>query len=174
MTNGFIIDDSFISKWHPRYDETEDDEKEYGRILLAVADDIKTLGTVSKNIFIYLLNWKTPRLKGVVRLNDFNLYADAIKSCLGVLEDQKLKILDDLYGVGVPFGSTILHFIYPDKFPIMDVRTVEVLHTGGYIKFKSRDAQRYPAFKAAIFSIHQQSPRWTLRQIDRALLLFIK
>lgn len=172
--NNFVIDDSFIKKWDPRYDETEDDEEDYKRILLSVAKDIKKLDTLSKDVFVNLLIWKTPRLKGIVKLNGFNSYAEAIKRCLGVPEDQRLKVLDDLYGIGVPFASTILHFIYPDEFPIMDIRTVEVLYAGGYIKSKVRDAQRYPNFKTTIFSIQKKYPVWTLRQIDRALFAFHK
>ena len=160
--------------WHPRYDETENDEESYKQIILAVANDIKKRGTISKEVFLNILDWKTPRLKGIVKLNNFRLYAAKIKKCLKVPEDQKLKILDDLYGIGAPLASTILHFIYSDKFPIMDIRTVETLYKSGYIKFISRDGKKYPAFKTAILSIQRQSPRWNLRQIDRALFAFHK
>lgn len=170
----FLIDDSFIIKWHPLYEETEDDEEEYRQIVASVKEEIRKIGNLSKETFIRILDWKTPRLKGIVRLNNFKLYAEAIKKSLGTPEGQKLIILDNLYGIGAPLASTILHFIYPEEFPIMDIRTVEVLYAGGYIKSKLRDARRYPDFKAAILSIRQQFPKWTLRQIDRALFAFHK
>src|SRR3989339_1260056 len=114
--NSVIINGSFIKKWNPRYDETENDEKDYQRILSAVARDIKNLGTLSKEVFTDILNWKTPRLKGFVRLDNYDLYAEAIKKCLILPDDQKLGIIDNLDGIGAPFASTILHFIYPDEF----------------------------------------------------------
>lgn len=170
----FFIDDSFIIKWHPRYEETEDDEEEYRQIVASAKEEIRRTGNLSKETFIRILDWKAPRLKGIVRLNNFKLYAEAIKKSLGAPEGQKLIILDNLYGIGAPLASTILHFIYPEKFPIIDIRTVEVLYARGYVKSKLRDARRYPDFKAAILLIRQQFPKWTLRQIDRALFAFHK
>ena len=34
------IDDAFIRKWHPKYDETEDDEADYKDIVLLVSDEV--------------------------------------------------------------------------------------------------------------------------------------
>ena len=172
--NSFVIDNSFITKWDPCYEKTEDDEEEYRQIVVLIKVDIKKIGTVSRETFMRLLNWKSPRLKGIVKLNEFGLYGEAIKKCLVASEDQKLSILDDLYGIGAPLFSTILHFIYPDRFPIMDIRTVEVLYNADYLKSKLRDAKRYPNFKIAILSIERRCLRWTLRQIDRALFAFHK
>ena len=36
------IDDQFIQAWHPRYDETEDDEPEYRRLLNKASLEIRT------------------------------------------------------------------------------------------------------------------------------------
>ena len=80
----------------------------------------------------------------------------------------------ELDGIGAPIGSTILHFIYPDKFPIMDVRTCESLFHLGYIKSKSRDEKRYPMFRKAILDIQKQCDQYSLRQIDKALFAYDK
>lgn len=87
-----------------------------------VSEDL-SLGTISKTTFIEILNWKSPRLKGIVRLAEFGNYESGIKRALDAPDDQKLSILDDLYGIGVPTASTILHIIYPSKFPIMDINS---------------------------------------------------
>lgn len=168
-----VIDNSFISKWHPRYEETEVDQRAYEQIILAVADDIKKLGTLSNDVFKRILVWKSPRLMGIVKLEKFNsYYSPAIKNVLIVSDDQKLKILDDLYGIGAPTASTILHFIYPDKFPIIDVRTIRALFTNGYIEHKSTGARNYSEFRNAILSIKKVASNYSLREIDRAPFCF--
>lgn len=64
--------------------------------------------------------------------------------------------------------------MYPKRLPIMDKRTVEVLHYAGHLKSKQRNETSYAAFRAAIFGIAQQCPRWSLRNIDRALFAYHK
>ena len=77
-------------------------------------------------------------------------------------------------GIGVPVAFTILHFMYSGNYPIMDMRTVEVLQAYGYITRKSRDLKRFPEFQDAVLSIQNSHPRWSLRQIDRAIFAFHK
>jgi hypothetical protein len=43
-----VIDDAFIGEWHPKYDLTENDEGEYRRLILTVAQDLDSVGTISK------------------------------------------------------------------------------------------------------------------------------
>jgi len=129
---------------------------------------------MSKGTFERILIWKSPRLKGIAKLNEFHIYAEGLKRCLEAPEDKKLRILDDLYGIGVPTASTILHFIYPNEFPIMDVRTAEVLFYSGYIESKKRDQKRYVPFLSAIMDIAHDYPKWSLRQIDKALFAYHK
>lgn len=50
--NAVIIDDAFISDWHPKYDRTENDEDEYQKLVTAVSRDIASAGTVSRSIFL--------------------------------------------------------------------------------------------------------------------------
>lgn len=168
------IDDSFIEKWHPKYDEIEDDEEDYKTIITKVSNELSQKGTISKGTFIDILNWKAPRVKGIVKLNEFDTYDKAFRKCFKAPNDEKLAILNELYGIGVPVASTILHFMYPQSFPIMDIRTVETLYYAGYIKSKTRDQKRYIPFRYAILSIATDYPKWSLRQIDRALFAYHK
>jgi hypothetical protein len=123
------IDADFINKWKVCYDEDNIgcDEEDYIKIRDKVVEEVSR-GSLSKCTFIEILNWKTPRLKGIVRLDEFSYYDAGIKNALKAPEDQKLLILDELYGIGVPTASTILHLIYPSRFPIMDIRIAESLH----------------------------------------------
>jgi hypothetical protein len=125
------INHSFMSTWHPRYDEIASDEVEYKNLLTLTSKEIEEKGTLSRQTFIRILNWKSPRVKGIVRLNEFSVYEKAISEASRAEENDKLKILIRLHGIGTPVGSTILHFIYPGSFPIIDIRTVETLHYAG-------------------------------------------
>jgi hypothetical protein len=173
-----IIDDAFIEKWHLRY--CEHDEKEYERIILAVLNDITRMGTISKLTLERIVNWKAARAKGYVKWKNFGKYKKAFRTALSSWEDQKIAILDDLPGVGIPMASTILHFIYPKIFPIVDFRTVEALQKGGYLdksksKYRFRDTiQGYNCFRRTILNIAQRCPTRSLREIDRALFAYHK
>ncbi len=172
-----VIDDSFISKWHPKYDELENDEKEYCDLIVKVSEELSKGDTLSKDVFISILNWKSPRVKGKIR-DDFEHYSKGIKQAINAPENQKIEILDDLYGIGIPVASTVLHIIYPKIFPIVDFRTVEVLKRAGYFNksmyFYRNTLNGYDIFRAKIKDIANQNPNWNLRQIDRALFAYHK
>ena len=169
-----LVDDNFVKKWHPLYDDSDigGDYFEYEEIIKKVSTEISQ-GTISKSTFIDILDWKAPRVKGIIKLDNFDYYAKAIKKALEPPENHKLTILDDLYGIGVPVASTILHFIYPSLFPIMDIRVAEVLYYSGYLKAKSRTQNNYNNFRRVILNISQQS-QYTLREMDRALFAYHK
>lgn len=170
----FVIDDNFIKKWHPKYDGSEigGDYVEYETLIKEVSKKVSQ-GIISKPTFIRILDWKAPRVKCIVRLNNFDYYAEGIKRALQAPEDCKLQILDELYGIGVPVVSTILHFMYPSPFPIMDVRAAEVLYYSGYLNAKSRTQNNYVNFCRAISNIAKES-KCTIREIDRALFAYHK
>ncbi len=169
-----IIDDDFIHKWHPLYDTIEDDEEDYLKIIATVKKEIIEKTTITKQTFIKILEWKAARLKGIIRLNEFDIYAEAIKTTIHLTDKQKLANLTNLHGIGVPLASTILHFLFPENFPIMDVRTAEVLWSAGYIESKQRDEKHYFPFRNAILNIQQKHPKWSLRENDRALFAYHK
>jgi hypothetical protein len=53
-----VIDHGLIREWHPKYDLTENDEGEYRRLIPAVAQDLNSAGTISKETFLAIWNWK--------------------------------------------------------------------------------------------------------------------
>ena len=169
-----IIDKNFVIDWHPRYDEIGigDDYIEYKDLLQEVSKDISQ-GFISELTFSKILEWKSPRVKGKIRKDDFEYYNEGIKHVLKSPECEKLQILEDLQGIGVPVASTILNFIYPDKFPIMDVRVTEVLCDFGYLKVKSRSPKNYIKFREVILTIVQESD-CSMRELDRALFAYHK
>jgi hypothetical protein len=125
-------------------------------------------------MFIRILICKSPRVKGIVNLNQFSDYKKGVYRSNQAEESQKLHILAQLCGIAGPVGSTILHFMYPDSFPIIDVRTTQVLHCAGLISKCSSDQKHYPKFKSALHRLAQNCLGFTLREIDRALFAYHK
>jgi hypothetical protein len=54
----FQIDDAFIAKWHPKYDETENDESEYQKLVAQVSEEMRSSGTIGKQTFLDIWRWK--------------------------------------------------------------------------------------------------------------------
>ena len=121
------IDDDFIAKWHANYNEGDDDE--YDEIIILVKNDIENKRTISLSIFERIYKWKTRgRSKGRVNTDFYkDIYAENIKIALELPKNKKIYLLNGMPGVRIPVGSTILHFIYPNTFPIIDERTIKTL-----------------------------------------------
>ena len=81
----------------------------------------------------------------------------------------KTKEKKKLSGILDPVASTILHFMYPDKFPIKDVRTVGTLRDKDLLGEKVS----YKDYRTEIFKIYDNCKgEFSLRQIDRALFTY--
>jgi hypothetical protein len=173
IANG-LINDRFIEKWSQRANGGARGEEQYLRLVSKAKAEISSKGYLTKPTFIEIINWKSSRIRPIFEKGDYRVYKNGIIQCLSENDDEKLSVLMKLDGIGAPVGSTILHFIYPDRFPIMDIRTCEALYHHGYIRSKSRDEKRYSDFRNAILDIQKKYPRWSLRQIDKALFAYNK
>ncbi len=169
------IDAEFIDKWEKAYDKLESDEEEYQSIIKIASSELRETKSIPKWTFERILNWKSQRLKGIVQLNKYSEdYKPVIDKC--ALEDNlriKLNLLLSLYGIAVPTGTTILHFMLPHNVPIMDVRTTETLVHNGYLQHKSRTERNFWIFYDVIMRIKNDTNR-PLRTIDRALFSYHK
>jgi hypothetical protein len=175
-----VIDDAFIAEWHPKYDWIQNDEIEYQKLLPVVARDIALTGTISKETFLAIWNWKgAMRVIGHVLLSAYDtLYAPVFRRAASEPPERKLATLIapsvKLPGVEAATGSTVIHFMHPQLMPIIDVRTIGVLFVARLISTKSKDLAHYEEFRRAIDGIRRRCPSWTLRQIDRALFAYHK
>lgn len=170
-----VIDSNFIRKWEREYDSHESDEQEYQLIIENTVLEIKQSKSISKETFLRILNWKSPRLKGIVKLNEFDTnYAPVIEDCIeDISNEDKINKIISLYGIAIPTGTTILHFIFPDVFPIMDIRTAEALYYLEYLECKGRTEKDYYKFYEVIHKI-KMNTNMSLREIDRALFSYHK
>jgi hypothetical protein len=175
MSEEIGVDREFIAKWHPQYDTPQIGGKyevEYRRLIEDVPEEISH-GLLSRSTFLRILDWKAPRVKGIIDWDRFTEYQKGIAKAHSVPEGKKLQALTSLYGVGVPVASTILHFMYPSLFPIMDVRTAEALCHLKYLCAKSRTPANYGKFREIMLSLARQNDS-TLREVDRALFAYHK
>ena len=169
-----VIDDQFIKTWHPRYDETENDEPEYQRLLEQVRVEMRFDGSLSEQTFTRILNWKSARVKGRIDWSDFVSYSNVIRKCHAASGMKRMELLVDLPGIGAPVASTFLQFLYPSSFPIIDRRTVDVLRHFRCIQRKSTGIAQYSEFMSAILAVRERCPKWSLREIDRAVFAYHK
>lgn len=168
------INDTFIKNWQKMFAASPRDQASYGELVLKVRSDIEKHGCITKQTLIRLINWKSPRIRPIFEKRGYKEYRLIIKKCLAAEDRDKMAILDDAYGIGAPVASTILHFTYPDRFPIIDFRTAEALYHFGLIESPKVSAKGYAAFRDAILDIRKRHDRWSLRQIDMALFAYDK
>jgi len=110
--------------------------------------------------------WKTARSRSRVAANSERTIVEATGRALSANgEAARIERLLELEGVGVPTASTLLYFVFPDDYPILDVRALESLGV------KPRSA--YPVgFWLEYLNVCRTLARCTgvsLRTLDKAL-----
>ena len=119
------IHDQFIEAWHPRYDEIEDDEPEYRRLVNQVRLEMGTGRSLTRQTFTEILNWKSARVKGRIDWSAFEIYTSAITTSQETSGMARMQLLVDLPGIGAPVASTFLQFIYPSSPYLDSVRSID-------------------------------------------------
>jgi len=168
------IDFQFVKEWEPKYDDLVSDQREYLALIENVKQDLDSFQTINVETFTRLINWKSARAKGRIEWNNYYNYQNVFRLVYNNQQVDKMNELEALPGIGAPIASTILHFIFPDDFPIYDFRTVEVLYYFRYIKFKTARLSHYQEFQEVLKDLRTNLVHFNLRQIDRALFAFHK
>lgn len=167
-----MIDKNFIKNWIPD-DQDNSEENDYKDIFKKIQEqDLR----IDKGTFQRFYDWKAARSKKYLEVEEnYKLYESAFKEILNLKDEEKIKFYKEtkerkkLPGISEPIASTILHFMYPDKFPIRDVRTVETLRDKGLLTGKIS----YNEYREVIFEIRENcGGEFSLRQIDRALFTY--
>ena len=85
-------------------------------------------GYYTRGEFIRVCRWKTPRSAPKVAANSARAVRRATGSALTTEDEQaRMQALLGLQGVGVPTASTLLYCVWPERYPILDVRALESL-----------------------------------------------
>ena len=175
------IDSVFIEKWEKEY--SEEDEKKYNDILNRVKNDLENIAGILFSTFKKLYNWKTRgrSYNNIIKEQYETIYNENIKISIELPDDKKIYILNGMPGVRIAVASTILHFIYPNQFPIIDVNTIKALKELGYYEphekiEKLRDyPESYNDYRRKVLKMQKFiGGDWTLHQIDKALFSYGK
>jgi hypothetical protein len=136
------------------------------RRLLVVGAAVRARGHYTREEFIEVCAWKTPRSRPRVAANPEAAVADVTGRALAASDEAaRFATLLELEGVGAPTASTLLYTAFPDDYPILDVRALESLGV------KSRST--YPvSFWLAYLDVCRALARRhgvSLRTLDKAL-----
>ena len=122
-----VLPTEFVRYWAGQYDARDEGEEARLKAWLR-AQFREGRPHLDKGHFVEIAKWKSPRPVRHYESNDSALVRDVTALAFAVpREHLRLRVLTLLDGVGVPVASTILHFAFPDKYPIMDIRAVTTL-----------------------------------------------
>jgi hypothetical protein len=101
-----------------------DDEEVIGIGLAA-----RARGHFTRDEFVTVCLWKTPRSKSRAAQNSAQSVRDATRKALADTssEPDRMKALRSLHGVEWPTASVFLHLAYPERYPILDQRALQAL-----------------------------------------------
>jgi len=196
------FDSAFVREWEQQYyrcEESHADEREYHELIKATQEDIARTGTISKDMLRRILKWKDRRERverkviweryEIIYEPRFRLIIgesvpDHHKMLVLIWSETELRdklpvgagLLDSVrgkaHGFGIPVASTVLHFIYPDTFPIIDIRTAEALYL--FDQLGSTDRSKHSVYTQFCSKLLETATKTghSLHTIDRALFAF--
>jgi hypothetical protein len=95
---------------------------------LATGAAARARGHYTRAEFLDICAWKTPRSRPRVVANSEAAVINATGRALAARDEAtRIAALLELHGVGMPTASTLLYFVFPDDYPILDVRALESL-----------------------------------------------
>jgi hypothetical protein len=131
----------------------------------------KERGHLTRDEFLTLCRWKTPRSGPRCAKNSEGLIREATRFALSTKEEElRIGTLTALRGVGWPTASVILHLCHRDPYPILDFRALESLNCPAPAAYDFDFWRDYTLF------CRQLADRWRLsmRELDRALWQYSK
>lgn len=112
-----------ISDFAARFSYTKADDE-----CLAAGEAARERGHYTGDQLTLVCAWKTERSKSRVATNSDTAIELATAQAFRTRDEEKrMEAMTSLAGVGVPTGSALLFFAFPDDYPILDVRALESL-----------------------------------------------
>lgn len=112
-----------IPVYATRYAYEEDDT------VLAIGRRARRRGYYTREEFVAVCRWKTPRSGPLVAANSAGEVETATRVGLSgaSAEPARMESLRSLAGVDFPTASVLLHLAYPERCPILDKRALHAL-----------------------------------------------
>lgn len=112
--------EEYARKYDESYRDTDGDQFEN-----EIKVWLKDHRYLDKERFVEIGRWKSKRPSKWYRSNSDSLVREITQFSFATdNEEARIKSLLVLSGVSYPLASTILHFAFPDKYPIMDFRAL--------------------------------------------------
>jgi hypothetical protein len=128
--------------------------------------------SLTKRIFLGIATWKTPRQKPNYERNPPGLISEVTEIAFqkGRNERVRIELLTIVDGVQYPVASTLLHFAFPDRYPILDFRAVWSLG------MEQPSAYTFEFWWEFVGRMRTESSRLRLpiRELDKALWAYSK
>lgn len=131
-----------------------------------VAPAARSRGHLTREEFLALCRWKTPRSQPRCSRNTEAAVEEVTRVALGT-RNERLKIgaLLTLHGVSWPTASVILHFCDHGRYPILDYRALWSLGFAGPPAYGFAFWEAYFAFVRDL----AERTKMSMRTVDRAL-----
>jgi hypothetical protein len=173
-----VLSKEFVQKWAAQFDAKFDVKYKQEEVRLKAWLQTRFREGrryLDKPHFVDIARWKSQLPLRHYQSNDGPLVREVTALAFAARRDDlRLRLLTLLNGVGVPVASTILHFAFPGRYAIMDVRAVTTLtHLGLWtrpVQFSVADWQVY----THLMRDHAKELGVTLRELDKALWAFDK
>jgi hypothetical protein len=136
--------------------------------------EIHNTGMISRETLQKPVSWMIRKNHQQIEWNNYSKYENAIRAVQIVPNSAKLEKLADLKGIGPVVGTGILHYLYPQTFPIMNRHCCEALKKLNYISYEVPDTSKYNAYRAVVLNIIALCKPYSLRELDMALNAYNK
>ena len=160
------ISEGDLPVWASRYSypgEAEIEER--------IAPAAHTRGYLTREEFLALCRWKTPRSQPRCAENRGELVCEVTRIALAATDEEiKIRMLLILAGVSWPTASVILHFCDRGRYPILDFRALWSVGVRQMPAYTFPLWWRYTCFVRSI----QDRTGLSMRTIDRALWQYSK
>ena len=107
--------------------------------LFEMCKKVKERGFLTKEEFVKIGMWKSPRPKNLYLSNpEEEIISISKKILLSNSEKEKMALLNTLKGVSIPVASAILTVINPENYGVIDIRDWQLLHLYGEVNSKPK------------------------------------
>ncbi|HSW55012.1 MAG TPA: hypothetical protein VLH59_07975 [Ignavibacteriaceae bacterium] len=155
-----------INYWASRYEYKNEDV-----MCDEIAPKIQKQKYLTKDDFIYLCRWKSPRIRPQANKNDYALIREITKIALTTPHPKlSIEVLLILKGVSWPVASVILHFGKKNKYPILDYRALWSLGVDRPIMYTFDIWNAYSRYCQKV----AKESKVDMRTLDRALWQYSK
>ena len=116
-----------------------------------------------------LARWKSPRILPLIRRNSPLAVRQAARLVQAARDEAaRLGALLALRGVGIPVASVVLHFAFPNRYPVLDVNVLAALQRLGVRERFPNTPEGWLRFCAELRRLRSRY-RVSLRTLDKAL-----